>query len=146
MAFVWGLVFAPPDYQQGNSFRIFYIHLPSDSGSVGLYDDGCGQFGVYGLAYQTSHCLYPNCRTFWCLHYLARPIDRGGLGQTYLGNLVGMGRPVNLNAGAIFSLYRRCWHVLPPKLRAPTGCDVLYTAPHIAYASWSRHQRRHKNR
>lgn len=26
---VWGLMFAPPDYQQGNSFRIIYIHVPS---------------------------------------------------------------------------------------------------------------------
>ena len=26
---VWGLVFAPPDYQQGNSFRIMYLHVPS---------------------------------------------------------------------------------------------------------------------
>lgn len=26
---VWGLVFAPEDYQQGNSFRIIYIHVPS---------------------------------------------------------------------------------------------------------------------
>jgi heme exporter protein C len=26
---VWGLVFAPPDYQQGNSFRIIYLHVPS---------------------------------------------------------------------------------------------------------------------
>jgi heme exporter protein C len=26
---VWGLMFAPEDYQQGNSFRIIYIHVPS---------------------------------------------------------------------------------------------------------------------
>ena len=26
---VWGLAFAPQDYQQGNSFRIMYIHVPS---------------------------------------------------------------------------------------------------------------------
>ncbi|OZI72508.1 heme ABC transporter permease [Bordetella genomosp. 2] len=25
----WGLAFAPPDYQQGNSFRIIYIHVPA---------------------------------------------------------------------------------------------------------------------
>ncbi|MBM6551277.1 heme ABC transporter permease [Marinomonas ostreistagni] len=25
---VWGLAFAPADYQQGNSFRIIYIHVP----------------------------------------------------------------------------------------------------------------------
>lgn len=26
---VWSLMFAPADYQQGNSFRIMYIHVPS---------------------------------------------------------------------------------------------------------------------
>jgi heme exporter protein C len=26
---VWGLAFAPPDYLQGNSFRIIYVHVPS---------------------------------------------------------------------------------------------------------------------
>lgn len=26
---VWGLAFAPPDYQQGDSFRIIYIHVPT---------------------------------------------------------------------------------------------------------------------
>lgn len=26
---LWALAFAPPDYQQGNSFRIMYIHVPS---------------------------------------------------------------------------------------------------------------------
>jgi heme exporter protein C len=26
---IWGLAFAPPDYQQGNSFRIIYVHVPT---------------------------------------------------------------------------------------------------------------------
>ena len=26
---IWGLAFAPPDYQQGNSYRIIFIHVPS---------------------------------------------------------------------------------------------------------------------
>ncbi|KPQ29523.1 heme ABC transporter permease [Halomonas sp. HL-93] len=26
---LWGLVFAPADYQQGNSFRIIYVHVPA---------------------------------------------------------------------------------------------------------------------
>jgi heme exporter protein C len=26
---VWGLIFAPPDYQQGESVRIIYVHVPS---------------------------------------------------------------------------------------------------------------------
>ena len=28
-ATVWGLAFAPADYQQGNSFRIMYVHVPA---------------------------------------------------------------------------------------------------------------------
>jgi heme exporter protein C len=34
---VWGLAFAPPDYQQGDAFRIFYIHVPSAILSKSLY-------------------------------------------------------------------------------------------------------------
>lgn len=26
---IWGLVFAPPDYLQGHSFRIIYVHVPA---------------------------------------------------------------------------------------------------------------------
>lgn len=26
---IWGLMFAPADYQQGNSFRIIYVHVPA---------------------------------------------------------------------------------------------------------------------
>jgi len=34
---IWALLFAPADYQQGESFRIFYIHVPSASLSMGIY-------------------------------------------------------------------------------------------------------------
>lgn len=34
---VWGLVFAPPDYQQGEAFRIIYVHVPSAFLSMALY-------------------------------------------------------------------------------------------------------------
>lgn len=34
---IWGLVFAPPDYQQGDAFRIIYIHVPSAFLSLSLY-------------------------------------------------------------------------------------------------------------
>ncbi|EHU5005030.1 heme ABC transporter permease [Vibrio vulnificus] len=34
---VWGLAFAPSDYQQGDSFRIIYIHVPSAIWSMGVY-------------------------------------------------------------------------------------------------------------
>ena len=35
--FTWGLVFAPPDYQQGDAFRIIYVHVPSAFLSMALY-------------------------------------------------------------------------------------------------------------
>lgn len=33
----WGLIFAPPDYQQGEAFRIIYIHVPTAFMSILLY-------------------------------------------------------------------------------------------------------------
>lgn len=33
----WGLVLAPPDYQQGDAFRIIYVHVPCAFLSMGLY-------------------------------------------------------------------------------------------------------------
>ena len=34
---VWGLGFAPADYQQGNAFRIMYVHVPSAWLSMFIY-------------------------------------------------------------------------------------------------------------
>ena len=34
---VWGLMFAPTDYQQGDSFRIIYLHVPAAIWSMGAY-------------------------------------------------------------------------------------------------------------
>ncbi|MDP3269392.1 MAG: heme ABC transporter permease CcmC [Legionella sp.] len=34
---IWGLAFAPPDYQQGDAYRIIYVHVPSAFLSMALY-------------------------------------------------------------------------------------------------------------
>ncbi len=34
---IWGLAFTPPDYQQGDAFRIIYVHVPSAFLSMALY-------------------------------------------------------------------------------------------------------------
>ncbi len=34
---VWGLFFAPPDYQQGDTVRIMFIHVPSAMMAMGVY-------------------------------------------------------------------------------------------------------------
>jgi heme exporter protein C len=34
---VWGLLYAPPDYQMGDNYRIIYIHVPSSVGMLWIY-------------------------------------------------------------------------------------------------------------
>ena len=34
---IWALLFVPADYQQGNSFRIFYLHVPAAILSMSIY-------------------------------------------------------------------------------------------------------------
>ncbi|PJG82888.1 heme ABC transporter permease [Caviibacterium pharyngocola] len=48
---IWGLAFAPADYQQGNSFRIMYVHVPSAIWSMGIYVS-MAVAGVIGLVWQ----------------------------------------------------------------------------------------------
>lgn len=48
---VWGLAFAPADYQQGNSFRIMYIHVPAAIWSMGLYGS-MALAAIIGLVWQ----------------------------------------------------------------------------------------------
>ncbi|MCZ6889942.1 MAG: heme ABC transporter permease CcmC [Gammaproteobacteria bacterium] len=44
---IWGLFFAPPDYQQGDSFRIIYIHVPAAHLAEALYV----MLGVAGVVF-----------------------------------------------------------------------------------------------
>lgn len=37
LSLVLGLAFAPPDYQQGDSYRIMFIHVPTAICSMGIY-------------------------------------------------------------------------------------------------------------
>ena len=48
---VWALAFAPADYQQGNSFRIMYVHVPAAMVAQSLYI-GMGVAGFIGLVWR----------------------------------------------------------------------------------------------
>jgi len=52
---IWGLAYAPTDYQQGDSFRIIYIHVPSAMLSMGAYL-GMAILGFIGLVWQIRTC------------------------------------------------------------------------------------------
>jgi len=47
----WALLFSPADYQQGDSFRIFYIHVPTATLSMGIYV-GMAIAALCGLVWQ----------------------------------------------------------------------------------------------
>jgi len=47
----WGLLFAPMDYQQGDSFRIIYIHVPAASMSMAAYM-GMATASFIGIVWQ----------------------------------------------------------------------------------------------
>ena len=48
---IWGLAYAPADYQQGHSFRIMYVHVPAAMLAQSLYI-GMGVAGFIGLVWR----------------------------------------------------------------------------------------------
>lgn len=52
---LWGLMFAPPDYQQGDAFRIIYLHVPAALLSMGFYS-GMAICAFVGLVWQIRTC------------------------------------------------------------------------------------------
>ena len=60
----WGLAFVPPDYQQGESFRIIYVHVPAAALSMGVYvamaiTGAIGLIWRIKLAYMVSRSCAP---------------------------------------------------------------------------------------
>lgn len=49
----WGLLFAPPDYQQGDSFRIIYVHVPAALLAQSIYV-ALAAAGVIGLIWKVK--------------------------------------------------------------------------------------------
>lgn len=48
---IWGLMFAPADYQMGNSYRIIFVHVPSAVTAQSVYM-GMAVLGVIGLVWK----------------------------------------------------------------------------------------------
>ena len=61
---VWGLVFAPSDYQQGEMVRVMYIHVPASWLALGIYTiaavfSGIGLITRLPLCFLVSKALAP---------------------------------------------------------------------------------------
>lgn len=53
---VWGLIFAPSDYQQGEMVRIMYIHVPASWLALGIYTSAAVFSGI-GLVARLPLCF-----------------------------------------------------------------------------------------
>ena len=102
----WGLAFAPADYQQGDGYRIIYLHVPSAMGSMGIYAAMAGaafiglvwQLKMANLAVAAMAPVGAVC-TFIAL------VTGAAWGETDVGRVVGVGCPAHLRTGAAVSLY-----------------------------------------
>ncbi len=68
----WGLLFSPPDYLQGNSYRIIFLHVPSASLAMTIYVNmaiiaGIGYIWKIKLADMAAACLAPIGASFCAL-------------------------------------------------------------------------------
>ncbi len=83
---IWGLAFSPSDYQQGDSYRIIYIHVPSAIWSMGAYSS-MAIAAFIGLVLANSCCTVGrigDCTYRRCLH-CHRIIYRCCLGKPMWG-------------------------------------------------------------
>ncbi len=92
VGWIWGFGFAPADYQQGNSYRIIYLHVPAAIWSMGIYAS-MAVAAFIGLVWQMkmSQPGGGGDGPHWCRVYLYCPGYRLCMGKTDVGHLVGMG-------------------------------------------------------
>lgn len=86
LAYGWfaGLVLAPPDYQQGDAFRIIYVHVPAAALSLGVYT---------GMAIAGAIALIWRMKLAECFLLASAPV---GASLTALALVTGMlwGKPM----------------------------------------------------
>ena len=106
-----GFFMAPTDFQQGEAYRIIFIHVPAAWMSMFLYVIMAIWSGI-GLAFNTrlssmvATAIAPTGAMFTFLALWTRR----AVGQTHVGNLVGMGCSPDFRADPAFPLH---WvHVL----------------------------------
>lgn len=87
-----GVRLAPADYQQGNSYRIIYLHVPAAIWSMGIYAS-MAVAAFIGLVWQMkmANLAVAAMAPIGARVYLYCPGYRLCMGKTDVGHLVGMG-------------------------------------------------------
>ena len=106
-ASVWSLVVAPPDYQQGETVRIMYIHVPAAWMALSVYlfvavASAVALVWRHPLAEIAAQAAAPIGAAFTLVCLVT-----GSLwGRPMWGDVVGLGRAADLGADAVLSLSR----------------------------------------
>ena len=120
---------APTDAQQGEVYRIIFIHVPAAWMSMFIYV--MAFWAALGLAFNTRlSFMMAHARADRGAVHLPRAVDRRGLGQADLGHLVGLGRAPHFRADAALplpGLHRAQRRDRRPAPRRPP-CGVLALA------------------
>ena len=101
------LFLSPPDYQQGDTVRIMYVHVPSAWMSMMIYTVMAAALGLVPHL-ETSAGRYRRPRKRAARRRLHRCYagHRLAVGQADVGRLVGVGRAADLGADPVFPVYR----------------------------------------
>jgi len=95
-----GFFVAPTDFQQGDSYRIIFVHVPAAWMSMFLY---------VVMAIWAGLGLGLNARPSFMMAQAIAPTGaahRCDVGQTDLGCLVGVGRSADVGTDSVVSVYR----------------------------------------
>ena len=98
IALSFALIFSPPDYLQGDSVRIMYVHVPA--AWIGLASFSC--IALLSIFNNKKYCTY----RFDV--YLFSNCNRIYMGSAHMGNFLGMGCTYNINGNfgtILFNVY-----------------------------------------
>ena len=120
-----GFFVAPTDFQQGEAYRIIFIHVPAAWMSMFLYVVMAFWSGI-GLAFNTrlSSMMAPAIAPTGAMLTFLALMDGRAVGQTHVGNLVGMGCAPDFRADPAVPLYR-----LHVACRRPSMIRAVPTRP-----------------
>ena len=102
-----GLLVAPADYQQGEGYRIMFVHVPSAWMSMFIYVFMAvsGAIGLIWRIKARASCLYRS-RYDWGFFHIDDSGNRLNLGEAHVGCLVGLGCKIDVGTDSAVSIPR----------------------------------------
>ena len=87
----YSLILSPPDYIQGDTVRIMYIHVPSSFLALSC-------FGIIGITsiFNLVFKIIKKFSSYWMYIFINFNCNWFILGKTNLGSMVGLGRQTNI--------------------------------------------------